>query len=198
MINESAVQNQNLVSSAHLQTLLTDLENVNQETTAILSRYSDTQLTWKPAPTEWSMAECFDHLIVTGNQYYPRIQRAIEQTRQKGLQETRPFQASWFGKKFIGMLEPDSGRKVKTFKVFEPSNSPDPTVGQKFLDQQPMLTDLIRQADGYDLNRIKLTSPVTWLIRFSIGEALWLQVVHQRLHMKQIQEVTQFPGFPEA
>lgn len=197
MINAAALEIQNVVANAHLKALLADIAEIDQEVTAILSGYSAAQLTWKPAPQEWSITECFDHLIVFGHQYYPKVQQTIEQTRQKNLHESRPFRPSWFGKIFINTQKPNSGWKTKTFKIFKPGHSPDAATGQRFLEQQQTLIDLIRQADGYDLNTFKLTSPITSLLKFSIGEALWMLVVHQQLHLQQANAVAQLAEFPK-
>lgn len=197
MINASAQEIQNVVANAHLKALLADIAEIDQQVTSILSRYSAAQLTWKPAPQEWSIAECFDHLIVFDNQYYPKIQQTIKQTHQKNLHESRPFQPTWIGKMFINTQKPNSGWKTKTFKIFEPVHSSDATTGRQFLEQQQTLIDLIRQADGYDLNKLKLTSPITSLLKFSIGEALWMLVVHQQLHLQQANAVAQLAEFPK-
>lgn len=196
MINLLPPETQKVVTNPHLKTLLTDIAAINEEVSQLLSHYSAEQLTWKPTPTEWSMAECFDHLMVFGHQYYPKVQQTIDQTRQKNLRESRPFRPSWLIKMFVNTQKPSSGWKTKTFKNFEPAQSPDDSTGQRLLEQQKTLVDLIRQADGYDLNRLKLTSPVTWLLKFSVGEALWMLVVHQQLHLHQAKAVAQLAKFP--
>lgn len=33
------------------------------------------QLNWKPSAEEWSVAQCFDHLIVTNTDYFPLIKK---------------------------------------------------------------------------------------------------------------------------
>ena len=55
-------------------------------------------------------------------------------------------------------------------------------------DQLRELIELIEAARGKNLNRPRFGSPITALLRFSIGEGLELMVRHQQRHLLQIQE----------
>ena len=58
------------------------------------------------------------------------------------------------------------------------------------------LEEVVRQADGLDLERIKVPSPVTNLIKYNLGMAFWIQTAHDRRHLWQAREVRNHPGFP--
>jgi hypothetical protein len=49
-----------------------------------------------------------------------------------------------------------------------------------------------------DLNRIKVRSPITPLVRFNLGDALTLQVVHAQRHLAQARRVREHAEFPQA
>ncbi len=183
------------VAHPHLRKLLDDLKTVTAETERLRATLSDAQCIWKPAPDVWNVLECFQHLIVTDERYYPRLRLAIEKAkRERG---SAPFRPSFFGKTFIRYVSPESQRKIKTFRTFEPSPAlTDVTVLQEFVDHQDELTALIRQADGIDLNRGKFASPASRLLRFSVGEGLTVLVVHQQRHLQQAQRLTEHPDFP--
>ena len=142
--------------------------------------------------------ECFDHLIATNESYFPRIVKAIETAENTGERGVRPFKPSIFGRFFIKSLRPGSGFKVKTFKVFKPKSGPKSLdVTTRFLAMQDELIALIKRADGCDVNAVKFASPVSGLLRFSIGEGLSVLVVHEQRHLLQAQNIQLTTGFPE-
>ena len=182
----------------HLVSLLKDTAEVLRATEALFASLSPEQLIWKPERKAWSILECFDHLLTTNNAYLPRIREAIGKATATGVENLVPYKPSWFASKFIDSMRPGSSFKVKTFGVFKPKSKPnDLGVTQKFIAQQQELLGLIKRADRCDLNGVKLSSPANRLIRFSIGEALTLLVVHQQRHLLQAQNVQLLGHFPE-
>lgn len=182
----------------HLERLLTEAEGVYPETEQIVSGLTERQLLWRPSPDAWSIAECFEHLRVTGDQYYPRVQRAIEETRQRGLTRKGSFKPTWFGRQFIESAGPRIRFRIKAFKAFQPAAQPPATSHQDFLDQQGTLVELIRLADGLDLSALKVPSPALRFLALRLGEALTMLVVHEYRHLGQAARVKEAPGFPAA
>lgn len=184
------------VAHPHLRKLLADVATTTAETEHLRAALSDAQCVWKPEPGVWNVLECFHHLIVTDELYYPRLRAAIEKAGRG--ESSAPFRPSFFAKTFIHYVSPESKRKVKTLRAFEPPPAlTDVAVLQQFIDHQDDLAALIRRADGINLNRGKFSSPVSRLIRFSVGEALTMLVVHQRRHLQQARRLTQRPDFPQ-
>lgn len=181
-----------------LQQLVHDVKHINRQTEHLVQSLSLQQLTWQPAPNDWSIAEVYDHLVVTADLYYPKIADLIERTKKAGLHETGPYRPGLFGRLFIYSMSPRSSMKIKTFKIFEPRSSGSAEAISTFLQQQELLLGFLVQADGLNLNRLKLTSPLTRLIRLSLGEALSLMVSHQQLHWVQIDNVQHAPAFPRT
>jgi hypothetical protein len=186
------------LSDPHLDGLLSEAEGVYPEAGQIVGGLDERQLLWRPAPEAWSIAECFAHLTVTGELYYPRVQQAIEETRRRGLIRQGPFRPTWFGRKFIASAGPKVSFKIKAFKVFRPAPQPPADSHQGFLDQQRTLLDLIRQADGLDLSALRVPSPVSRFLALRLGEALTMLVVHEYRHLGQAARVRQAPGFPQS
>lgn len=182
------------LSHPHLRDLQAALEAVNDRGHALKS-LTEEQLSWSPAPGSWNILECLDHLITTDELYLPRIRKAID-AASPGDKEA-PYRPSFFGKKFIEFISPDPKRKAKTFAVFEPQSGPnDVTLLERFLEHQEAVQALLRQADEVNLNRSKLASPVTRLMRFTVGEALTMLIRHQERHLQQAENLTRHPGFP--
>lgn len=185
------------VQNPHLKVLLENVQVIISATTALYENSSKAQLTWKPKPEVWNAVQCLDHLIVTGNLYHPRIRQAIEKARENRLLEKKPFRPSLFGKLFIQSVSPKSKLKLKTFNIFKPEvNASNPHNYQVFIQQEQELIELIKRADGLDLNKVKIMSPLSRLLKLSIGEAFWLLVMHQQRHLLQAKNLRKLPGFP--
>lgn len=182
----------------HLDRLLKDATEVKQASEALIASLSPEQLTWKPDRKVWSILECFDHLLTTNGLYLPRIAAAIEAAEKSGENSVKPFKPTLFARLFIKSLRPGSGFKIKTFRVFKPQHGPQALdVTTRFLEMQEELINLIKRADGSDVNAVKFSSPVSRLIRFSIGEGLSVLVVHEQRHLLQAQNIQLNTGFPE-
>ena len=189
------------ISAAHnlyLEGLYQDAKEVLHASEALFASLTPAQLTWKPGRKKWSILQCFDHLLKTNALYFARLQPAIEAGTVSRAEAVAPFKPSRFGKWFIGRLRPESKFKLKTFAAFKPdSRADDFTVTARFVAQQKQLLTMIKKADECDLNSIKIASPVSRLIKFSVGEALTVLVVHEQRHLLQAQNLQLLSGFPE-
>jgi hypothetical protein len=66
----------------------------------------------------------------------------------------------------------------------------------RFLACQALLLAAIEGADGLDLNRVRVTTPISRVLRISLGEALALATGHTRRHLDQARRVRAHPRFP--
>ncbi|MCH8569386.1 MAG: hypothetical protein LAT67_14010 [Balneolales bacterium] len=66
-----------------------------------------------------------------------------------------------------------------------------------FFDLQDVYTTLIQRSKGLPLDRIRVRSAFTPLLRFSA--AVWLQAMprHQLRHLQQMKRIRENPGFRE-
>ena len=160
---------------------------------------SPRQINWKPAEREWSIGQCFDHLLLSNRPYEHIIREILERRRRPRLWERLPFLPRLFGRLLIKTLRPDSGRRVKARPSFLPSASDiDPAVTARFLEQQARLLDLMAATRDLDLEGITITSPVVGFVTYSLLDAYRIVVVHEQNHFVQATRVTMSPGFPEA
>ena len=185
------------VDHPELHQWLRDAQASAEDVEALFDTLSEAQVTWKPAPGVWSIAECVEHLIVMGRLYYPRIGEAIQRSdRVAGTPP--PHRPTLMGRLMHWLVRP-GGLKVKTFGLFRPNPmAVDAGTGQRFLRQQDELIDLIRRAGSVDLNSATFGSPLTQLLRFNVGDGLRIVVAHQRRHLQQAHGVRTRPDFPSA
>lgn len=176
------------ITHPHLQALDKGAGQNVERVRRLFETHGESVLTWKPDPETWSIAECIEHLVVIDGQYIPKITEAIERAEREGKRSDAPYRAAWLTGMFINASGENGKRKVKTFKAFQPDqagHAGDVGSAGRFIAQQEMLRALIRRADGLDLNRVKFSSPLSSLLRFSIGEALAMLISHQKRHLTQ-------------
>lgn len=182
-------------SHPHLKLLYHETIEILEEAAAIRLRHSDAQLTWSPKPGQWSIVQCIGHLNATADLYLPRIRAAT--ARAAGSPPDAPYRPSLIARKFIDALRPGTRFKLKTFAAFQPESQPDPaTTFEAFQTKYTTLLALMGEASEVNINREKMASPATKLLRFSLGEAIELLVVHAKRHLLQANRLSEHPAFP--
>jgi len=180
-----------------LPTLLSEGRLVANETKRTFGQLSADQVNWKPSEEEWSIGQCFDHLIISNRPYLAIIQEIQEGRRRQSAWERMPLLPRFFGKLLIRTLRADSGRKVEARPAFYPSASRIPVgIIASFVEQQDQLLRLIEATRGLDLNGITITSPVVRLVTYSLMDSYRIIVVHEQNHFVQAMRVMESRGFP--
>ena len=176
---------------------LGQIEAVKREGNAILAGATDVQFNWRPGPERWSMAQCFDHLNVAMRRTFPAFDRAIADARDRGLRGPGPFRYGWFSRWMVGSMEPPVKRRQRTFKIFVPAQ--ETTLAAtlaEFRTVRDQLADRVRTADGLDLKRQRVISPVSRLLRLPLGAYFAFVIAHDRRHLWQARNVRAAPEFP--
>lgn len=195
--NDSVRAAEPLVSD--LEEYQRQIEAVNLDARSLIAGLSDAQFNWHPAPGHWSIAECLDHLTVSGRELIERVRETINNAHSRGLRGRGPFRYGMIGNMIVRSMEPPAKRKFKAPKIFKPR--PDlllVEVVRDFFAVQAEVLQLIREANGIDLARAKVTSPVTRLIKLSLGQAFGLIATHERRHLWQAHQVKNSSSFPSA
>jgi hypothetical protein len=187
-----------LESSDFLQTIVLESEKNSDEARGLVAGLSETQLSWTSAPDRWSIAQCLDHLATTSKAFGPYLTAAIKRGHEKWpIGSAVVYRPSWVGGWLIKQVAPETTRKVPSPKVFRPSQSPAiENVLDKFLQQQGGFLRFVREAKGLDYNKVRLRSPVTPLMRYSMADAFVVTVVHGWRHLAQARRMRETPGFP--
>ena len=181
----------------HLEQLRADADAAIAEAHALRQTLTDEQLAWKPAPEVWSVLECLKHVNITNGLYLPRLRDGM--ARARPADAAVPFRPGLLGRFMIRTVSPENARKVKTFRTFKPlPGLMDVGVVERFVEIQEAMKEAIRDADGLDLNTGRFASPVSPLVRFTVGEGLTMLVRHALRHLGQARRVTEHPQFPRA
>ena len=169
---------------------------------ALLAPLSDTQFFWSPSTEVWSVAECLEHLNATARTYLPMLDSAIATAKQWGEYGAGPFRYGWLGRFIIRQTEPPPRRRFKAPAVFQPAEREArrkrSEIEAGFRGYQVQFVDRLRQANGVDLVKAKVQSPVSKWIRVPLGVGFAIMTAHERRHLWQARQVTQDLHFPRA
>lgn len=172
-------------------------ERLAAQADALVSPLSDEQFAWQPAPDVWSVAQCIEHLNTAARVYLPRIDATIADATRRGRYGEGPFRYGWLSRLMVRSMEPPVRLKLKTPVVYQPPPQRSRhEIMAAFRAYQVQFIDRLRQANGLDLAGVRVTSPVSALIRLPLGCAFALVTAHERRHLWQAQQVMQRAGFP--
>ena len=183
----------------HLSRLVSSANAITDETLAGFGGLTAQQLNWKPSADQWSVAQCFDHLVTANGAYFPIFEKVLSGEKKNTFWETAPWLPALWGKILLKAVAPESKYKLKAPKVFHPSsNSVDGTVIRRFIDQQNQVIRYMKATEGLDIERIIISSPVTNLVTYSLMDAYRIIITHEKRHLLQAKRVSETDGFPRG
>ncbi len=158
------------------------------------------QLTWRPGTGRWSIIECVAHLNRANHAYSANAERALRTAKERGVTGTGPFKHGRMIQWAIAYLDPDRKKmRAKTPGMFDPREVKDPAAELAAFRRELDVTEgRLREADGLHLAKVKLSSPVSRLIRLSLGQFFEMHTVHDRRHIQQAERVRSAEGFPSV
>lgn len=153
-----------------------------------LNNYDLDMLTWKENETSWSILECLEHLNLYGEFYLPEIERKIQLSNTQSETEFKPgILGNYFAK---SMLPKEKLNKMKTFKDKNPLNADlDKRVIDTFINQQIKLLDLLNLSRNVSLNKVKINTSISPLIRLKLGDTFSFFINHIIRHCRQIDRI---------
>lgn len=183
-----------------LRALAERVEAARSRARQVAAGLSRAQLDWQPGLGRWSVGQCLEHLIVSNERLEPPVRERLAELRRRGAPATYgDWKPGFRGGFLIRSIDPATGkRKLKTGRVFEPGATARPDVLAAFGRDLDKLRELIGAADGLDVTRARVTSPVTRFITYHLGDALTIMVVHLPRHLDQADRVKAEPGFPAS
>jgi uncharacterized damage-inducible protein DinB len=169
--------------------LESELENQVKEILAVFQNLPDHILNKTPAGRGWSISECFEHLNTYAQFYQPRIRKAFNE--RSGVDYPTNFSHSWIGKYFIDMMDTSkSQKKYKAIKKHRPTpikNSHE--VLAAFIQHLEDLLLLLKAARESELEKIKISTSLSSLIRMNAGDTLQFLLTHNQRHINQAKAV---------
>lgn len=153
-----------------------------------LNSYAMNTLTWKEDKTSWCILECLEHLNLYGDYYLPQMENNMKKSNTKADLE---FKSGILGNYFAkSMLPKEKLNKMKTFKAKNPLNAKlDKVVIDRFIIQQTKLLDLLNYSRNVSLNKVKVQTEFSSLIKLKLGDTFQFMVNHNIRHLNQIDRI---------
>ena len=180
-----------------LERLIYQEKVILQEAEGLYWGLTDNQLNWTPEPGQWSVAQCLDHTNITNDKLSEKIDIAIKSARASGMLSEGPFTYGFVARWFLRLLLPPVKRRFKAPKGAQPGvRRAAADVVPKWEKTHHRLTDQLKDSDGIDLARTKVSSPFNNLLKYPLGMAFWIQTAHDRRHLWQARQIRNHPNFP--
>ena len=182
-----------------LSQLIDELNAVSTDARSTFGQLTTQQLNWKPSPDEWSVAQCLDHLIASNRGFIPIIQKIKRGEYKHSLKERVPALPRVFGSLVLNAVKPETQRKLKASKPFQPSSSEiGGDIVSQFEAQQRQIAEHMRSTEALNLRKIIITSPIASFVVYSLFDGYRIIVAHDQRHVAQAKRVMAREGFPKA
>jgi hypothetical protein len=148
------------------------------------------QLNFKPAPSVWSIAQNIDHLRVINETYYPVIRQVRDNTYKYHWMSRFGFMVNFIGKTVLNSVGPDRRKKMKTFPIWEPSQSRiEGDILENFEKHQQQLKEFIVSCSDLLDKGLVISSPANKAIVYKLETAFDIIVTHEARHLEQATEM---------
>ena len=165
-------------------------EEISKQAQELTAGLTEAQFNWRPSTAEWSIEECLAHLTMVGQVEADAVEAAISRAREQGITGSGPFEYPAWERYILRETEPPVRNPMPAPKRFIPVHE-QPITGilPTFLHVQHRFLQQIERADGLDLRRVKVPTPIVPLMRMSLGSTLVQAAAHERRHLAQARRV---------
>ena len=175
-----------------LDDLKTQFRELSEQATALVNRLEPTLLFRRPKPESWSVAECFAHLNLSANAYFPVWKREFARARDENRSGEGPYRLDFWGRMLVWTLEPPPKFRLRTAAAFQPAAIGAPeTILPAFRQRQQGILEALEAARGIAIDKIKIASPFDARVRYSIWSSFRVNAVHERRHIWQAKQAAQ-------
>jgi len=178
------------VTVPELELYRQQFDKIRQEANDLTAGLNEARFNWRPNPASWSIEECLAHLTMVGQWEVVAIETAVEQGRRRGITGKGPFQYSAIDRFLVDQTEPPVRDAMPAAERFVPLHGqPVTAVLPTFLHVQDQLTVQLERAEGLDLRRVKVPTPITRFMKMSLGMMFAQVAAHERRHLAQARRV---------
>ncbi len=172
----AAISKQNFFVDLHQR-----IEAHGEAVTAVFHPLSHAQLNWRPAPNEWNILQCFEHLNLTHDYYAAKIEEVLPTATPHTI-GSDPYKPSFWGRIYMYFAF-NPRYSFPTADEITPNATLARTVLDVYLHKQEILRQLLAQAVDIDL--VETGVNIEKGIRFNLGDCLKIMVYHDELHIGQ-------------
>ena len=173
-----------------LEDLRRQFVEIGVDAQRLVEGLSEAQFNWRPSPGQWSIAECLAHLNLVDGSAALQLAPVIEHARSSGPFGSGVFRYGRITSWMIRKTEPPVKTKLPAPKQYVPP--PDQRIDDVMMEFQRVqgrVMDLVVAANGLDLARVKVPTPISVRIRMSVAQRFRLTAAHDRRHLYQARQV---------
>jgi hypothetical protein len=176
--------------NSNMLTLKEELADCRDRAQKLVEGLTQDELTRRPDPCKWSIAECLAHLNVTAGVVQSLIAQAIERGKKDKLFGTGPFTLGAKGRLLLWIAEPPPKFRLRAPKsVVPPISIGNPAqVLPDFLKVQDEWERLWKEAEGLDMARVNIGPRLSLFCCHLSASFPWM-MAHQRRHLLQAENV---------
>jgi hypothetical protein len=178
------------VAVPELELYRRQFEQIQRQAGELTAGMDEARFNWRPSPQDWSIEECLSHLTMVGQWEVLALERAIRDGVERRLTGRGPFEYGAIDRFIIHQTEPPVRTPLPAPRHFIPLHGqPVTAVLPTFLHVQSQLLLQLERAEGLDLRRVKVATPISRFLRMSLG-AMFAQIAaHERRHLDQARRV---------
>ena len=164
------------------------IEEIQSITTEYLHEFGElsmADLNLKLSDNTWSIGEVVEHLITTNSLYFKIFDDVLSNKYRVHWLAGVPGVPSLLGNMILKGVEPDTQKKSKTVKVFEPQlHKFDDQLWHRFESCQLKMANYFSQLKEEHLKMV-ISSPANRAIVYPLGTAINIIVSHEKRHFNQ-------------
>lgn len=180
-----------------LSDLIRQLDSADADARALVGLLTEEEAYWRPSKSQWSVAECLEHIAISAEMYLRSIDRALASGWPSENGHTPgELRYGLVSRWLVKNIEPPPKTRIKTGRAYLPKGKKKlHEVLRRYLDGHQAVRQRIRAANGLDLVRTRVGHPSMPLLRFSLGAAFAILTGHARRHLWQAHRVVEHPSF---
>lgn len=174
-----------------ISALRRQLDEASARAQALAAAKDDAAFVQRPADGGWSPAECLVHLNLTTKAFLPLIDDALNTPPKSPMDPSRRYRRDTMGWFLTTMMEPPVRMKVKTTPPFMPKLSTSRAdILREFEALQAEFAVRVEKANGYDVSKVKVQSPFSQKMSYSLLGGFTAILAHERRHLWQAERAS--------
>lgn len=149
---------------------------------------SSDQIQKKMNSGTWSVAENIEHVIKVNSTYVPVFNSIQNGTYSRPFMSRLPLATKKFGAMILKAVSRNREKKMKTFPIWEPTQSRFENPLSQLLENHQTLASLVLNIGKIGKNGTVIASPASSIIVYSFEDALSIIIEHELRHLEQAKE----------
>lgn len=177
--------------------MIFEAKKIAEDSVQTFGHLNGEQINWKPDEKTWSVGQCFEHLIVTNELYFPNIEKVADGTHRNNFFSKIPFSTNLIAAVMKNALKPEQARKMKTFKIFEPAASNvSEHIIENFAENNRKLIEMMKAVEEFEIDKIKIAEPLSITLNLRLDDAFEILMIHEKRHFLQAERIKTLENFP--